>query len=178
MTTGNSFGKAHEEIKELTAIPWRLITLRLMRLLQDQMREILLIKPRMIHPSPLISETHSLLLVIKASCLPLMKKPEQQLKHLRCFERLMILIGLHLGKMNISEALVYWTTSISHRPGESHSHPTIQQSATDALTSAMMSVLIMTVPPARVLVDDLLNFTLRPGLPNPLKVAATWSHFL
>ena len=54
----------------------------------------------------------------------------------------------------------------------SHSDQTIQQPATDALTSAMMSVPITTVPPAKVLVDDLLNLALRPGSPNPLKVAA------
>ena len=54
---------------------------------------------------------------------------------------------------------------------KSHSHPTIEQPVTDALTSAMISVPIMTIPPAKVLVDDLLNFALRPGSPNPLKVA-------
>ena len=37
---------------------------------------------------------------------------------------------------------------------KSHSCPTIQQLATDAPTSAMMSVLIMTVPSARVLVKE------------------------
>ena len=55
---------------------------------------------------------------------------------------------------------------------KSHSRPTIQQPATDAQTRAMMSVPITTVPPARVLVDDLLNFASRPGSSNPLKVAA------
>ena len=36
----------------------------------------------------------------------------------------------------------------------------------------MMSVPIKAVPLARVLTDNLLNFTLKPGSPNPLKVAA------
>ena len=43
---------------------------------------------------------------------------------------------------------------------------------TDTLTSAMMSVLIRAVPPARVLINDMLNLSLRPGSPNPLKAAA------
>ena len=35
----------------------------------------------------------------------------------------------------------------------------------------MMSVPIKAVPPSKVLIDDMVNFSLRPGSPNPLKVA-------
>ena len=117
MVTRNVLCGVHEEVEELAPIPWRLSTLRLMRqrLHQDQTRKIPLIKPRMIHPSPSIPETHHLLPVIEASCLPLMKKPGQQLQHSRCFKIPMILIGLHPGKMIISGALVYGTTLVIHK---------------------------------------------------------------
>ena len=64
--------------------------------------------------------------------------------------------------------------NISHSQAKrkSHSHQTIQKLTTDTPTSTIMSVLIKAVPPAKVLIDDMVNFSLRLGLPNPLKVAA------
>ena len=54
---------------------------------------------------------------------------------------------------------------------KSQSHPAIQQPATDALTSALMSVPISVIPAAKVLASDMLTLASRPGSPNPLKVA-------
>ena len=62
--------------------------------------------------------------------------------------------------------------SCSQVKRKGHSHQAIQQSTADTPTSAMLSVSIKTVPPTKVLIDDLVNFSLRPGSPNPLKVAA------
>ena len=55
---------------------------------------------------------------------------------------------------------------------KSQSHPVIQQPAADAPTSALVSVPITVVPATMVLASDMLNLALRPGSPNPLKVAA------
>ena len=51
------------------------------------------------------------------------------------------------------------------------SHQTVQQMTADALTSSMISVPIRTVPQAKVMADDLVNFQLRPGSPNTLMAA-------
>ena len=51
------------------------------------------------------------------------------------------------------------------------SHQTMQQMTADMQTSSMMSVPIMTVPQAKVMVDDLVNFQSRPGSPNTLMAA-------
>ena len=52
-----------------------------------------------------------------------------------------------------------------------HSHQTIQQSTADTPTSSMMSVPIKMVPPAKVIIDDMVNLSLRLGSPNPLMAA-------
>ena len=51
------------------------------------------------------------------------------------------------------------------------SHQTMQQMTADTPTSSMISVPIRTVPRAKVMVDDLVNFQLRPGSPNTLTAA-------
>ena len=51
------------------------------------------------------------------------------------------------------------------------SHQTMQQITADAPTSSMISVPIRTVPLAKVMVDDLVNFQLRPGSLNTLMAA-------
>ena len=51
------------------------------------------------------------------------------------------------------------------------SHQTVQQITADVPTSSMMSVSFKTVPRAKVMVDDLVNFQLRPGSPNTLMAA-------
>ena len=48
------------------------------------------------------------------------------------------------------------------------SHQTVQQSTADIPTSSMVSVPIKTVPPAKVIINDLVNLQLRLGSPNPL----------
>ena len=48
------------------------------------------------------------------------------------------------------------------------SHQTVQQMTANAATSSMISMPIRTVPWAKVMVDDLVNFQLRPGSPNTL----------
>ena len=45
----------------------------------------------------------------------------------------------------------------------------IQQPAADALTSALVSVLITIVPAAKVLASDMLTLASKPGLPNQMK---------
>ena len=55
---------------------------------------------------------------------------------------------------------------------KSQSHSAIQQPATDALTSALMSVPITAVPATRVLASNMLSLALRPGSSNPLKIVA------
>ena len=51
------------------------------------------------------------------------------------------------------------------------SHQTMQQMTADAPTSSMISIPIRTVPWAKVMVDDLVNFQSRPGSPNTLMAA-------
>ena len=51
------------------------------------------------------------------------------------------------------------------------SHQTVQQMTANAPTSSMISVPIRTVLRAKVMVDDLVNFQLRPGSPNTLMAA-------
>ena len=51
------------------------------------------------------------------------------------------------------------------------SHQTIQQMTADVPTNSMMSIPIKTVPQAKVMVDDLVNFQLRLGSPNTLMAA-------
>ena len=48
---------------------------------------------------------------------------------------------------------------------------TVQQMTADAPTSSMISIPIRTVPQAKVMADDLVNFQLRPGSPNTLLAA-------
>ena len=50
-------------------------------------------------------------------------------------------------------------------------HQTVQQMTADAPTSSMIPVPIRTVLRAKVMVDDLVNFQSRPGLPNTLMAA-------
>ena len=57
-----------------------------------------------------------------------------------------------------------------------HSHQTIQQSTADTPTSSMMSVPIKMVPPAKVIIDDMVNLSLRLGSPNPLMMAIEGDH--
>ena len=52
-----------------------------------------------------------------------------------------------------------------------HSHQTIQQLIEDMLTSSVMSMPVRMVPPAKVIIDDMVNLSLRPGSPNPLMAA-------
>ena len=47
----------------------------------------------------------------------------------------------------------------------------VQQMAADVPTNSMISVPIRTVPWAKVMVDDLVNFQSRPGSPNTLMAA-------
>ena len=51
------------------------------------------------------------------------------------------------------------------------SHQTMQQMTVDAPTSSMISVPIRTVPRAKVMADDLVNFQSRPDSPNTLMAA-------
>ena len=51
------------------------------------------------------------------------------------------------------------------------SHQTMQQMTADAPTSSMISVSIRTVPQAKVMADDLVNFQSRPGSLNTLMAA-------
>ena len=51
------------------------------------------------------------------------------------------------------------------------SHQTVQQMTADAPTSSMISIPIRTVLQAKVMVNDLVNFQLRPGSLNPLMAA-------
>ena len=51
------------------------------------------------------------------------------------------------------------------------SHQTMQQMTADMPASSMISVPVMTVPQAKVMVDDLLNFQSRLGSPNTLMAA-------
>ena len=89
---------------------------------------------------------------------------------LNCFKVLMIQTNLPLEKTNILNIPACVTISVAHR-WRGRAIP-IKQSTAGTPTNTMMSVPIKTVPPAKVLIDDLVNFSLRPGLPNPLKVAA------
>ena len=160
MTTGKLLCGVLEKAVELSLIPWRLVTPRLMKLNLhwDQMRQILLIKPRMLHLSLSTLEMHHQLPVIEANCLALMKKPEQRLQHFRCFKTLMSLTNLHLEKMSISKVLVYGTTSVIHRQRERAIPIRPSSSQQQTPTSAMMSVPIKAVPPAKVPIDDMVNF--------------------
>ena len=51
------------------------------------------------------------------------------------------------------------------------SHQTVEQRTADMPTSSMMSVPVKTVPRAKVMVDDLVNFQSRLGSPNTLMAA-------
>ena len=51
------------------------------------------------------------------------------------------------------------------------SHQTMQQMTADVPTTSMISVPVRTVPQAKVMVDDLVNFQSRPGSPNTLMAA-------
>ena len=51
------------------------------------------------------------------------------------------------------------------------SHQTVQQMTADALTSSMISIPVRTVPRAKVMADDLVNFQSKPGSPNTLIAA-------
>ena len=114
MTTGKLLCRVLEKTMELPLIPWRLATMRLIPH-QSQMRQILLIELGTFHPSLLTLEIHHQLLVIDVNCMPLMRKPEQQLQHFNCFKELMIQTNLPLEKTNILKVLVYGTTSVTHR---------------------------------------------------------------
>ena len=61
--------------------------------------------------------------------------------------------------------------SCSQMKKKGHSHQTIQQSTVDTPTSDMMSVPVKTVSPAKVIIDDMVNFSSRLGSPNPLMMA-------
>ena len=51
------------------------------------------------------------------------------------------------------------------------SYQIVQQMTADVPTSSMISIPIKTVPQAKVMVDNLVNFQSRPGSPNPLMAA-------
>ena len=51
------------------------------------------------------------------------------------------------------------------------SHQTMQQMTANTLTSSMISIPIRTVPQAKVMADDLVNFQSRPGSPNTFMAA-------
>ena len=76
------------------------------------------------------------------------------------------------GEDEYFKGLGLWD-NISHSQvkRKSHSHQTIHQLTTDTPTSAMMSVPIKAVPSAKVLINDMVKFSLRPGSTNLLKVA-------
>ena len=61
--------------------------------------------------------------------------------------------------------------NLQRREKGPQSHQTMQQMTANTLTSSMISVPIRTVPWAKVMADDLVNFQLRPGSLNTLMAA-------